>query len=49
MSYDLLFSVARIERLALGDYVNWDLKMTSAKERCLLYSVCYIKVLECPL
>ena len=36
MSYDLLFGVAPIERLALGNNVNWNLKMTSAKERCFL-------------
>ena len=36
MSYDLLFGVPALERLALGDNVNWDLKMTSATEWCFL-------------
>ena len=36
MSYDLLFGVPALERLALGDNVNWDLKMTSSTERCFL-------------
>ena len=36
--YDLLLDVSAIERSVLEDNVSWDLKMTSAIERCPLYS-----------
>ena len=36
MSDDLFLGVSTIEGSVLGDNVNWDLKMTSATERCSL-------------